>query len=263
MVRRRRIVTDDRPVGLAPLALHEFRLQLALRLLLCALLAQSPAARAWARAGAADRQRGGRARGQRNFRDRRRAFSACRTSATFSHACTAAAPTTLLTNGMLFAGRRLETLRSLPRERVTLQISLDSPTPERHDATAARAHGHAPGRASSARAPKASACEWRRRSRATRGRGIPPLPRCAPDRRGGSGDPPRCLARFRNAGRCAGARGFGCLKSPLRRKASIGIRSGPRTPICWSPPKFFRSPSPLPPCAAPSNAKASIGAAWQ
>lgn len=48
-------------------------------------------------------------------------------------ACAAAAPTTVLTNGMLFAGARLEALRRLPRERVTLQISLDSPTPERHD----------------------------------------------------------------------------------------------------------------------------------
>ena len=48
-------------------------------------------------------------------------------------ACAAAAPTTVLTNGMLFAGRRLEKLRTLPRDRVTLQISLDSPTPERHD----------------------------------------------------------------------------------------------------------------------------------
>jgi pyruvate-formate lyase-activating enzyme len=48
-------------------------------------------------------------------------------------ACAAVAPTTVLTNGMLFAGRRLETLRSLPRERITLQISLDSPTPARHD----------------------------------------------------------------------------------------------------------------------------------
>jgi len=47
--------------------------------------------------------------------------------------CAAVAPTTVLTNGMLFAGSRLETLRSLPRERVTLQISLDSPTAERHD----------------------------------------------------------------------------------------------------------------------------------
>jgi pyruvate-formate lyase-activating enzyme/TusA-related sulfurtransferase len=48
-------------------------------------------------------------------------------------ACAAVAPTTVLTNGMLFAGRRLESLRRLPRERLTLQISLDSPTPERHD----------------------------------------------------------------------------------------------------------------------------------
>jgi len=47
--------------------------------------------------------------------------------------CAAAAPTTILTNGMLFAGKQLETLRSLPRERVTFQISLDSPTPELHE----------------------------------------------------------------------------------------------------------------------------------
>jgi pyruvate-formate lyase-activating enzyme/TusA-related sulfurtransferase len=48
-------------------------------------------------------------------------------------ACAAAAPTTVLTNGMLLTGRRLQTLRSLPTDRLTLQISLDSPTPERHD----------------------------------------------------------------------------------------------------------------------------------
>jgi molybdenum cofactor biosynthesis enzyme MoaA len=48
-------------------------------------------------------------------------------------ACTATAPTTVLTNGALLSGRRLETVRSLPRDRLTLQISLDSPTPERHD----------------------------------------------------------------------------------------------------------------------------------
>jgi sulfatase maturation enzyme AslB (radical SAM superfamily) len=47
--------------------------------------------------------------------------------------CIAAAPTTVLTNGMLLAGRRLQTLRSMPSGRLTLQISLDSPTPERHD----------------------------------------------------------------------------------------------------------------------------------
>lgn len=47
--------------------------------------------------------------------------------------CAVAAPVTVLTNGMLFGGSRLETLRSLPRERVTLQISLDSPMPELHE----------------------------------------------------------------------------------------------------------------------------------
>jgi pyruvate-formate lyase-activating enzyme/TusA-related sulfurtransferase len=48
-------------------------------------------------------------------------------------ACATTAPTTILTNGMLFSGPRLERLRSLPRDCITLQISLDSPTPERHD----------------------------------------------------------------------------------------------------------------------------------
>jgi pyruvate-formate lyase-activating enzyme/TusA-related sulfurtransferase len=48
-------------------------------------------------------------------------------------ACAAAAPTTVLTNGILFVGPRLEALRALPRNRLTLQISLDSPTPQRHD----------------------------------------------------------------------------------------------------------------------------------
>lgn len=47
--------------------------------------------------------------------------------------CAAAAPTTVLTNGMLFAGRRVESLVALPRDRVVLQISLDSATPDLHD----------------------------------------------------------------------------------------------------------------------------------
>ena len=47
--------------------------------------------------------------------------------------CAAAAPTTVLTNGMLFTGRRSEALRALPRDRVVLQISLDSATPDLHD----------------------------------------------------------------------------------------------------------------------------------
>jgi uncharacterized radical SAM superfamily Fe-S cluster-containing enzyme len=48
-------------------------------------------------------------------------------------ACAAAAPTTVLTNGMLFAGRRMQSLQALPRDRIVLQISLDSATPELHD----------------------------------------------------------------------------------------------------------------------------------
>lgn len=47
--------------------------------------------------------------------------------------CAAAAPTTVLTNGMLFTGRRAESLRELPRDRIVLQISLDSATPALHD----------------------------------------------------------------------------------------------------------------------------------
>jgi len=45
-----------------------------------------------------------------------------------------AAPVTLLTNGMLFRGARLSALRCLPRDRVALQISVDSATPDLHDA---------------------------------------------------------------------------------------------------------------------------------
>lgn len=48
-------------------------------------------------------------------------------------ACVSHRPTTVLSNGMLFAGRRLQTLAALPREQLTLQISLDSPVAARHD----------------------------------------------------------------------------------------------------------------------------------
>ncbi len=47
--------------------------------------------------------------------------------------CTDVLPTTLLTNGMLFKGRRLEALRRMDPKRLTLQISLDSATAEVHD----------------------------------------------------------------------------------------------------------------------------------
>jgi len=50
-----------------------------------------------------------------------------------ANACTAQLPTTLLTNGMLLRGRRLDALRRMDRARLAVQISLDSPTPELHD----------------------------------------------------------------------------------------------------------------------------------
>lgn len=49
-------------------------------------------------------------------------------------ACAAVLTTTVLTNGMLFRGARRDILDALPRDRVILQISLDSATPELHDA---------------------------------------------------------------------------------------------------------------------------------
>ncbi len=48
-------------------------------------------------------------------------------------ACAGVAPTTVLTNGMLLHDARLERLRSLSRERVVLQISVDSATADLHD----------------------------------------------------------------------------------------------------------------------------------
>lgn len=47
--------------------------------------------------------------------------------------CAAVAKTTVLTNGMLFKGPRRAALARLARDRVVLQISLDSPTPPLHD----------------------------------------------------------------------------------------------------------------------------------
>jgi hypothetical protein len=49
-------------------------------------------------------------------------------------ACAEALPTTVLTNAMLFAGPRRSELEAMPRERVSLQVSLDSPSPGSHDA---------------------------------------------------------------------------------------------------------------------------------
>lgn len=48
--------------------------------------------------------------------------------------CASRLPTTLLTNGMLFRGPRLAALLAMPRDGFALQISLDSATPQLHDA---------------------------------------------------------------------------------------------------------------------------------
>jgi uncharacterized Fe-S cluster-containing radical SAM superfamily protein len=48
--------------------------------------------------------------------------------------CTSRLPTVLLTNGMLFRGRGLSALYAMPRDHFALQISLDSATPQLHDA---------------------------------------------------------------------------------------------------------------------------------
>jgi len=48
--------------------------------------------------------------------------------------CAAVLPTTVLTNGMVFRGRGLREIESISRDNVALQISLDSATPDLHDA---------------------------------------------------------------------------------------------------------------------------------
>ncbi len=48
-------------------------------------------------------------------------------------AAVAAAPTVLLTNGMLLRGSRLSRLDEMPRDGLILQISVDSATPDLHD----------------------------------------------------------------------------------------------------------------------------------
>lgn len=48
-------------------------------------------------------------------------------------AATAILPTTVLTNAMVWSGERRRRLEALPREGLTLQISLDAATPELHD----------------------------------------------------------------------------------------------------------------------------------
>ena len=178
-------------------------------------------------------------------------------------ACAAAAPTTVLTNGMLLVGRRLETLRALPRERVTLQISLDSPTPERHDhhrgaGTWARAwkgieRARAEGfrvRLAATVATEAEAEEFRQFLDAWQ-----------------IGEQDRVIRRI-------ALRGFAtrASRSPVQilylklrspPTAFIGIRSEPRTRTCSSPPTSFHSPTLSPRRVAPLNAKTNMAAGWR
>ncbi len=90
-------------------------------------------------------------------------------------ACAAAAPTTVLTNGMLLKGRRLEMLRRQSQSRVTLQVSIDSATADGTIAIAAWAVGHAHGRASPLPGPSVFASASRRRCRTRPRRRIPPV----------------------------------------------------------------------------------------
>lgn len=81
---------------------------------------------------------------------------------------------TILTNAMVFArGTRRATLEQLDCS-VVLQVSLDSATPEVHDAQRGAGSGRGPSAASGRPGPSASGCGWPRRS-TTRTR-----PECGP-----------------------------------------------------------------------------------
>jgi Predicted Fe-S oxidoreductases len=58
-------------------------------------------------------------------------------------ACAAAVPTTVLTNGMLLVGWRLEMLRALPRDRITCRSVLIARRPSSTTAIAVKVHGRA------------------------------------------------------------------------------------------------------------------------
>ena len=118
--------------GFAALALHEFRLQPALRLLLRAFIAHRAPTGTGARTRAADCSRSRGAWRQRNLRDRRRAVSAGRhrRDSAFLR-CSHPDHGADQRNVVYWAARG--SLRALPRDRIVLQISLDSATPELHD----------------------------------------------------------------------------------------------------------------------------------
>ena len=217
---------------LAALALHEFRLQPALRLLLRALLAQGAAPGARPRARTTDRRRGGRARRRRDLRDRRRAVSASRhrrdpggvrrrgadDGADQRHAVRGA------------AARDAARAAARPRD--------PADQPRQPDAGAARPPSRK--RHLGARLARHRARPGGRLSRALggdridrrRGRGVPPLSRRRADRRAGPGDPPYCSARLRGTRASPSRVPTWCPKSRSPPTACIGIRSGPRMRTC-------------------------------
>ena len=117
---------------IAALAVHQLRLQPRLRLLLRALLAQGGAQDALLE----DVQRAAREAPRAGVRELLVTGGEPflrQDIAEVLLACAGALPTTVLTNGLLFAGKRRLTLRELPRDRIVFQISLDSPTSALHD----------------------------------------------------------------------------------------------------------------------------------
>ena len=99
---------------------------------------------------------------------------------TIVRSCAALLPTTVLTNEMVFKGRGLRELESIPREGVALQISLDSATADPHDVHRGRRQLGQGGRRNpagpAARLPRPG-CGHRRRAGAGSTRGLPPIPR--------------------------------------------------------------------------------------
>ena len=178
-------------------------------------------------------------------------------------ACAAATPTTVLTNGMLFTGRRAESLRALPRDRVVLQISLDSATPELHD----RHRGHGTWARAREGIQRARAQGFRVRLAAT----------VSTDAEAEAFreflDEEKVAAEDRVIRRVAlrGAASEGVAVSRADIVPEVTITGDG---VYWHPVgaedadllvtrTFFPSPSPSLPSAAPSTAKANMPISWQ
>ena len=177
--------------------------------------------------------------------------------------CAAAAPTTVLTNGMLFSGKRLETLRALPRERVTCRSASTAPRPSATKAIVARGHGHARGRESRGHAQEG----FRVRLAATVSTDAEAeefrafLDACR------IGEEDRVIRRI--ALRGSAAQGIALARADLVPEVTITAEG-----VFWHPVgaehddmlvsrEIFPLANPLQRCAAALNANMSISAGWQ